>query len=73
MSKKKGGILSLVPLALGAIALGGGFFWLVVGLIIFLCGVSIAPIYWIIGGASFVVGLIVVLIMLIKQKKEKTE
>lgn len=62
MAKEKSAISKLLPVALGGALLGLGGFWLIVGLILLLCKASINPVFWIIGGVLFVIGLTLTLI-----------
>ena len=73
MAKKKGGILSLIPLAIALLLLAGGLFWLITTLIMLLCGLEINPIMWIISGSTAFVGATVLVILLIIGKKKKDE
>lgn len=72
--KKKSGIAALVPVAIACLFMGFGFFWLVVGLIISICTQFqpgfIEPIFWIVGGIAFVIGLTAFIILKLLAKKD---
>lgn len=77
MAKKKGGIAALIPVALSSMLLGGGAFWMIVGLII---GVQckfdvsvITPVFWILGGSIFVVGLIFFIVVMLLSRRKGNE
>lgn len=77
MAKKKGGIAALIPVALSSMLLGGGAFWMIVGLII---GVQckfdvsvITPVFWILGGSIFVVGLIFFIVVMLLNRRKGNE
>lgn len=59
--KEKGMIGKLAPLAVSCMFLGAGLVWMIVGLVIGICSkfdpTVIKPLYWIIGGGLFVLGL----------------
>lgn len=73
MEKKKGGILSLIPLAVALLVGAGGGFWLIASLIMLLCGVELNPIIWIIAGATFVVGAGATTVILLLGRKKKVD
>ena len=74
MAKKKGGLGALLPVAIAAILLGIGGLWLVVGLIIGICfnfnPEMFNPIFWVVAGALFLVGLILMLIFKVFKKNK---
>ena len=72
--KKKGGLKPLILTASSCLFLGSGSLWLVVGLIV---GIIyhfdtqvIKPVFWILAGSLFLIGLTVLLVFRPKPVKE---
>ena len=71
--KEKGTIAKLAPVAISCLFLGAGSIWLIVGLVISIVSSfdpnAFNPVYWIIAGSLFVIGLAILIPSLISNKK----
>lgn len=71
--KEKGTIAKLAPVAISCLFLGAGSIWLIVGLVICIASSFdpnvFNPIYWVIAGLLFIIGLVIQIPSLISNKK----